>query len=281
MGSIKALVLIFVGLSCFISKAQNDCVAHNNVFNPGELITYEGAYNWGPIWLKAGWATFSTTMEKKDSLDLLHIVGEGRTYKTYNWFYEVHDIYESYVDTSSMLPYQFIRNVNEDGYLINNKYTFDHEAQKAYVHYRKTNDKLKQEDEYIDIKNCTQDVLSAVFYVRNIDYSKLEVDDVVPFKIMIDAEVFDVEIVYKGIEVKKVRKNDKFRCHKIHFDLIPGTIFAEEQTMIIWATADENKMPVMVESPLRIGKAKFYLKDYEGLQYPMEALVKKKKKKSK
>jgi len=273
MNNLKTIFLILAAISWFATKAQNDCATLNNVFNPGETITYEGAYNWGPIWVKAGFASFATKMETVDSLQLLHIVGEGKTYKTYNWFYEVHDIYESYVDTSSMLPYQFIRNVNEDGFLINNKYTFNHNKQKAYVHYRKTNNKIKQVNEYINIGTCTQDVLSAVFYVRNIDYSKLEIDDEVPFKIMIDAEVYDVKIVYKGIEEKKVRKNDKFRCHKIEFELIPGTIFAEEQTMTIWATADDNKMPVMVESPLRIGKAKFYLKDYEGLQYPMRALV--------
>lgn len=271
--NLKTVLLFFISIYWLNSKAQNDCVAYNNVFNPGEVITYDGAYNWGPLWLKAGYATFSTKMSAIDSLQLLHIVGEGRTYKTYDWFFEVHDIYESYVDTSLMLPYQFVRNVDEDGYLINNKYTFNHEEQKAYVHYRKTNNKTKQQDEYIDIGTCTQDVLSAVFYVRNIDYSQLEIDEEVPFKIMIDAEVFNVKIVYKGIEVKKVRKNDKFRCHKIQFDLIPGTIFAEEQTMTIWATADQNKVPVMVESPLRIGKAKFYMTDYEGLQYPMTALV--------
>jgi len=232
--NLKTVLLFFISIYWLNSKAQNDCVAYNNVFNPGEVITYDGAYNWGPLWLKAGYATFSTKMSAIDSLQLLHIVGEGRTYKTYDWFFEVHDIYESYV---------------------------------------KTNNKTKQQDEYIDIGTCTQDVLSAVFYVRNIDYSQLEIDEEVPFKIMIDAEVFNVKIVYKGIEVKKVRKNDKFRCHKIQFDLIPGTIFAEEQTMTIWATADQNKVPVMVESPLRIGKAKFYMTDYEGLQYPMTALV--------
>jgi len=274
MKNLKAmLLLLLVSLCCLNLNAQNDCVAYNNVFNPGELITYEGAYNWGPIWVKAGYATFSTKMSTIDSLQLLHIVGEGKTFKTYDWFFDVHDIYESFIDTSIMLPYQFLRNVDEDGYLINNKYTFHHEAQKAYVHYRKTNNKIKQQNEYIEIGNCTQDVLSAVFYVRNIDYDELEFNDEVPFKIMIDAKVYNVKIVYKGIEVKKVRRNNKFRCHKIQFDLIPGTIFAEEQTMTIWATADDNKVPVMVESPLRIGKAKFYMKNYEGLQYPMEALV--------
>jgi len=274
MKNLKTILLFFVGFYWLTSNAQNDCIADNNVFIPGEVITYEGAYNWGPIWVKAGKASFSTKMNSIDSLELLHIVGEGKTYKSYDWFFKVHDIYQSYIDTSSMLPYHFERDVDEGGYLINNKYTFDHDAKKAYVHHRKTNNNIKQQDEYIDIGDCTQDVLSAIFYVRNVDYNQLQENDEVPFKIMIDAEVFDVKVVYKGIETKKVRKNHKYRCHKLQFDLIPGTIFAEKQTMTIWATADENKLPVMIESPLRIGKAKFYIKGYDGLQYPLTSLIK-------
>jgi len=244
------------------------------VFHPGEKITYEGAYNWGPVWLKAGWATFKTGMEHIEGQPYFHIVGEGKTYPSYNWFFRVHDIYQSYVDTSTMLPYMFQRDVDEGGHQINNKYTFDHKENNMHVHYRRTNNHVKMKDKHLAIPNCTQDVLSAVFFVRNLDYSNYSKGDSIFFKIMIDAEVFDVAVVYQGIEKKKVRKNERFKCHKITFDLIPGTIFAEKQTMTIWATADENKLPVMVESPLVIGKAKFYLKSYEGLQYPLASLKK-------
>lgn len=263
--------LSFLFLS--VCQAQNDCNIQNNVFHSGEKITYEGAYNWGPIWLKAGWATFSTQKSRLDDHEYFHIVGEGKTYKSYDWFFKVHDIYQSYVDTNTMLPHRFQRDVNEGGHRINNKYTFDHTNNEVWVHYRRTNDRVKMENETINIPNCTQDVLSAVLFVRNLEYTSLNEGDEIDFTIMIDAEVYDVSIVYHGIEKKKVRKNEKFNCHKITFDLIPGTIFAEKQTMTIWATADGNKLPVLVESPLSIGKAKFYLKDYKGLQYPLSSVI--------
>jgi len=233
-----ATLIIGLQLSfLFCCKAQSDCNIKNNVFHPGEIITYEGAYNWGPIWLKAGWATFSTKTSTLDEQTLFHIVGEGKTYPSYNWFFKVHDIYQSYVDTSTMLPYRFQRDVNEGGHQINNQYTFDHSANEVFVHYRKTNDHIKMENQTITIPNCTQDVLSAVLFVRNLDYTTLNKADEIDFTIMIDAEVYNVSIVYHGIEKKKVRKNEKFHCHKITFELIPGTIFAEKQTMTIWATA--------------------------------------------
>jgi len=267
------LMSLLVCFTC-ICKAQTDCKIKNHVFYSGEKITYEGAYNWGPIWLKAGWATFSTQKSMLDEREYFHIVGEGKTYPSYNWFFKVHDIYQSYVDTNTMLPHRFQRDVNEGGHRINNKYTFDHENNEVWVHYRKTNDRLKMENESVKIPNCTQDILSAVLFVRNLDYTAFKEGDEIEFTIMIDAEVYNVSVVYHGIQKKKVRKNKKFYCHKITFDLIPGTIFAEKQTMTIWATADKNKLPVLVESPLSIGKAKFYLKKYEGLQYPLSSIVK-------
>jgi len=267
------IILILTAITFVVSNAQEKCVIDNSIFYPGESITYEGAYNWGPVWLRAGTANFTLEETELDGRALYHLVGEGQTFESYNWFYRVYDVYQTYIDQQSLLPYKFERDVDEGGHIIQNKYTFEHDKNLLNIDQMKTNDVVEKKNEVMYIPDCTQDVLSSIFFVRNLNYDEIAIGDSVGFHLMIDAEVFNVAIVYHGIEDKKIRDDGWYNCHKITFELIAGTIFEEGQTMTVWASADENKIPLMIESPLIIGKAKFFATDYSGLQYPMTARI--------
>ena len=51
-----------------------------------------------------------------DSISTLHIVGKGKTASFFDWFFKVRDVYETFLDTSKMLPIKFIRDINEGSY---------------------------------------------------------------------------------------------------------------------------------------------------------------------
>ena len=42
--------------------------------------------------------------------------------------------------------------------------------------------------------------------------------------------------------------------------------------MFIWVTADENKVPVLVEAKILIGSVKAYLTGAKGLRYPNDLI---------
>ena len=48
--------------------------------------------------------------------------------------------------------------------------------------------------------------------------------------------------------------------------------------MLIWVSDDANRLPVYFEAPLLVGTATGRMIGYDGLRYPFEALVEKKKK---
>jgi hypothetical protein len=51
--------------------------------------------------------------------------------------------------------------------------------------------------------------------------------------------------------------------HKIHA--------AEGASMKIWASADGNKVPLMIESPVSVGTVKVVLKSWKNLKYDTTA----------
>src|SRR6187402_3200062 len=92
------------------------CGIKNTSFKAGEMITMNVYYSTLGAYIGAGEATFTTTLERFNGKPVYHIVGDGKSYSFFDNFFKVRDRYESYIDTGSLLPYKFIRNIDEGGY---------------------------------------------------------------------------------------------------------------------------------------------------------------------
>lgn len=243
----------------YAQTISKDCVISNNAFAAGEKISYKVVYNWNSLWLNAGEVSFTVEDAVYGSNKAYHVIGNGSTYKSYDWFYKVRDVYESYIDQQTLKPLKFIRNVNEGGYTIYNNVTFKHAENKAVS----TNGEFK-------VPSCIQDVLSAIYYSRNIDFSRYKVNDTIPINLFLDDSVYNIYIRYLGKEVIRNR-DDNYNCIKFKPLLISGTIFKGGEKMTVWVTDDANKIPVLVESPITVGAVRAELYKYKGLRNPMTA----------
>ncbi len=241
--------------------ASDDCVRTNSAFQPGEEVVYKVIYNWNGIWLHAGQVFFSVTEGVFGNRQVYKLRGYGATYKSYDWFYKVRDLYESYIDRETLLPLKFIRDVYEGGYTIYENVTFDHDANIA-----------ESTKGIRPIDKCTQDVLSAIYFARNVDFSKYQINDTIPFNIFIDDSLFNVYIRYIGKETIKCRKGT-FDCIKFRAMLVSGTIFKGGERMTVWVTDDDNRLPVVIESPIVVGSIRAELHSWKGLRHPMRSKI--------
>jgi hypothetical protein len=261
----KTFGVVFFSLLASHAKAQTDfCGIKNTAFQEGEKLSFRVYYNMGAIWVPAGDAVFNTTVETMNNRKAYHVEADGRTLKSYEWFYKVRDKYETYIDIETMLPLKFIRNVNENGFKIYNNVTFNHKQGKAV-----------STKGVFDIPRCTQDVLSAIFYARSIDYSKHKPGDKIPFSMFLDDNVYNLYIRYLGKE-KITTRYGTFNTIKISPLLIEGTMFKGGEKMTVWVTDDANHIPVRVDSPITVGSVKVDLMSYEKLRNPLSSLLKKK-----
>ena len=153
--------LLFVIISFPLRAGDGFCEIRNSAFSNGEQITLKVFYTVVGAYFGAGEATFNTTLEKLAGKPVYHIVGDGKTYSFYDNFFKVRDKYETYVDTATLQPYRFIRNVYEGGYKKYENVTFN----------KTTNSAVTNQGVY-KVPECVQDVLSAVYYSRNIDFNK-------------------------------------------------------------------------------------------------------------
>lgn len=237
------------------------CGIKNSTFKTGETVKMTVYYSTMGAYIGAGDATFTTTLERFNGKPVYHAVGVGNSYPFFDNFYKVRDRYESYIDTNTLLPVKFIRNVDEGGFKIYNNVTFNQTTNTAVS----TNGVFK-------ITDCMQDVVSAMYYARNINFDKLKVGDKIPFDMFLDDEVHHLYLRYMGKEKIKTQYG-KFRAIKFKPLLIKGTMFKGGEGMTTWVSDDPNHLLLRVESPIVVGSIKVDMMGYKNLRYPLTSLM--------
>jgi hypothetical protein len=273
------LVAAIFGLMAFSFPATEDfyaqptvvenfdqCTMENTTFQVGEEVVYKLYYNWGIMWVAAGEARFKVGERGGQ----FHYVVDGRTYRSYDWAFKVRDRIESYADKNSLLPNKAVRDIREGKYRLYEKVAFDQGTGAADYSRGKTKNTTKQEK--LQISECVHDLLSAMYYARNINFEDMPRNQSVPINIFLDREEYSVHVKNKGKDPeKKIKGMGKYKTFELSLSLIAGEVFKEGDEMKIWVSDDENRLPLMIETPIAVGSVKVILKSYKGLKYPFTA----------
>ena len=265
------LCSIFFLSSTFCFSQQSSCDFSNDVFKAGEKITYEIFYNWGVIWVGAGEANFTTELITQNKKPYYKFSGIGFTYPKYDWFYKVRDRFETIADTTNLKPLRFIRDTKEGGTVNYSDNIFNYNKWKAYSFTKLKKATIKADS--VAIEPCTFDVLSMIYYARNIDFDSYKPKAKIPISLFLDNAVYSLYIEYLGKEKIKTELGE-FNCIKFHPMLVEGTIFKAGDDMTVWVTDDKNKIPLYVETPIIVGMIKAKIKSYSGLRNPLTSKVK-------
>jgi len=266
---VSKLLLVFLLLSTNL-LAQNNCEVSKVYFNDNEEVSYHIQYKWGLIWANAGEAKFTVAKTKIANKDYFHFKGEGNTYPSYDWLYKVRDKYESYVDPVTFKPLRFFRDTDEGGKtLFDNNQFYWH--QNKVISYQIRNGKNEKKDT-TELKDCVFDVLTSIYQTRCINFDNISINQKIPISMYLDNEIHDVYLRYLGVELLKTENYGMVNCIKFSALLIEGTIFRSGESMTVWVTNDENRIPVYVETKIFVGKVKVWLKDTKNLKKPMKKL---------
>jgi hypothetical protein len=238
------------------------CDAHNNTFVGGEQLTYKIYYNWNFIWLSAGEVVFNV----EDLGDKYKLTARGRTYSSYEWFFKADDYFESIVDKSTLLPVSFKRDIKEGKYRYFEKIEFDKDGHQLKSWTGKSEETATQNVHTLN--RCMRDILAMVYSIRTNDFNQIKKETLLPLNIFLDNKQYNLNLVYYGMNNdKKIHRLGRYRTHHLSPQVIAGSVFKENDRMHIWASADENQVPLMIESPVSVGSVKAVLSEFKGLKY--------------
>ena len=66
----------------------------------------------------------------------------------------------------------------------------------------------------------------------------------------------------------------KYKTLKFQPDVIAGEVFKEDAKMSVWVSDDQNRIPLLIETPVSVGSVKMVIKEYWGLKYDFTAKAK-------
>ncbi|GLB54068.1 hypothetical protein NBRC110019_31090 [Neptunitalea chrysea] len=244
------ITLLFIGFQSVFSQS--------GTYKPGEWFKFRihyGIFN-------ASYATLELKDAYLNGKWMYHAVGYGETTGLAKWFFKVEDTYESYFDKFDNKPYKFVRKIDEGGYTKDLEINFDHKGKEAEVVNNK-NGKTKM----IDFTHDVQDLISGFYYLRNtVKGDELKKDDYVEIDMLFDDdEVFTFKLKFLGKENIKT-KFGKVECLRFRPYVQSGRVFKEKESLTLWVSNDDNKIPLRIQADLRVGSLKADLDAYKGLK---------------
>lgn len=260
----RFLVAVLLSVSCAYSHAQDTvCRVSRYSFKTGEEVSYRAYYNWKFIWLKAADILFTVSDTVYGDQPAYHFVSKGWSLREYDWFFKVRDNFEAIVSKDDFRPLWFLRDTYEGGFKTYNRYEYNYAEN--LIRFITYNSDRPFKDEYKKLQPCTFDVLSAIYYCRNLNFNQRSPGEKIPLTMAIDNEIFHLYIRYWGKESLKLRDGSTYRTIKFSVMLVEGTIFKGGEDMTVWVSDDSSKVPVMVEAKILIGSVKAILSGTKGL----------------
>ncbi len=257
----KRIVVILLLSSFFGLQAQN----RTSAFESGEWLKFRMHY--GP--LNASYATLQVKNATIGSTPVYHVVGHGETTGFASWFFKVDDTYESYFDKKDGKPYRFIRKINEGGYTKDVEINFDHKNDKAVL-----NDKKNKKKFNFELQDSIQDLISAFYFLRNnYEPKDLTKGESIDLNMLYDDDgIFTFKLKYLGKEIVRT-KYGKVECLKFRPLVQSGRVFKEEESLSLWVSNDDNRIPIRIKADLAVGSIKADLDGYNGLKHQFKIVM--------
>jgi hypothetical protein len=256
----KIFTILFMTFGLLLQAQEKE-----SVFAPGEWLKFRLHYGW----LNASVATLQIKSSNINGVPVYHVVGKGQTTGLASVFFKVDDTYESYFGKKEGLPFRFIRKIDEGGYTKDVEINFDHKNEVAVLNDKKNNKKIN-----FTLQDSVQDLLSAFYYLRNnYGFKDLVLGESIKLNMLYDDDgIFPFKLKYLGKEVLRT-KFGKVECLKFRPYVQSGRVFKEQESLSLWVSNDENKIPIRIKADLAVGSIKADLDGYNGLKHQFKIIM--------
>ncbi len=253
------LCMLFCAVSVYGQVARAQALALEKidslVFEVGEQVEYNVLYTFGFLKIKAGKVHFEVQQTAQEHTDsVYHLRSIGVSLPRYDWIFQVRDTFESWMKMSDFTSLRYKRSTHEGDYHVNNSLLFN----PPYIVSHRQNSRTALQIDSIPYATDIFDLQTAIYFVRQVNFSKFTSQDTLSLHIIIDGQPYTMSIQNLGVDI--IQKNGrKYDCYHLVTNVIEGSIFKANQKIDIWLSADNKRIPIKVEAPIIIGRVKVEL----------------------
>lgn len=252
------LVLLFIIPFNSVSSQE----LSSKAFKSGEHLSYQASYNMSGVLTTFAEVNMTVGTVKTSKNKYLHLKCTANTYKKWDSFFKIRDLYEAYVSPYTITPALYKRDNDENGTIRKEKYIYKGtNVQATYV--RGKSGEMKAN---FSIPAGTKDIVSTLYYIRNLPIDKAKTGDQKEFNIVFDRKTKSATLTFMGTETISTILGDK-KCYKVGVSLKKDNLLKGKANNIVYITADKNKVPVLIKFSIPVGSGQLKLTKAQHLKY--------------
>lgn len=252
----KRLLFILCSIFVFCSFTSEG----NQTIKAGEKLIFAGSYNMSGLMTQLAQVTMSTENVTTAKNTYLHLSCELSTYSKWDSFFKIRDVYESYVNPTTLKPSLYKRSIDEGGWTKKEKYVF--KGNNVTSTSKKRNRPETQKT--FTIGGSTQDVISLLYKVRTMDLSKFKEGQTQNLMIVFDEKQIPVTLKYMGRETVNAGNLGKKECYKLSIGAKTDALKGKDKNLM-WLTADDKKIPALLKFSIPVGTGQLVLTSASGI----------------
>lgn len=238
----------------------------NDSFQRGEKIEFKLTY--GIFTIGKGSARISPALYTMNDRFCYKVDVIGKTVGMVDWVADVDDVFESYIDTVSLIPHQFHRKVREGKYKLDEWTKFNHAAKKITVTTLNHKTGKMRDPKIYEAPAHVRDMISGFLILRTMDLSKTKVNDTIKIAGFFEDKFYKLNVLYKGKETIRT-KVGKIRAIVIKPVMPDNKLFDGENSITAWFSDDKNRIPLRIDANMFIGTAGVEITASSGLKNPL------------
>ena len=198
----------------------------------------------------------------KDSIPTYRIYSLAKTNSFFDHIYKVRDKIESIWEKRRLISLRFTKKLQEGKYRQHRIHLYyPDENYSTYIKFGRKTKKTKEKK--MDIADNTQDILSAFYWLR---MQHLEVGKDFIINVTADGRNYPAKVIIHRKEKIDSIFGEK-ECFVVEPVLEGEAIFKQTGKILIWLTADDNKIPIKMSSKIVFGSFHADLKEVKNVSY--------------
>lgn len=253
MGNKVLFILCYVYVFCSLTSVNSQTI------KSGEKLVFAGSYNMSGLMTQLAQVTMSTENVATAKNTYLHLSCELSTYSKWDSFFKIRDIYESYVNPTTLKPNLYKRSIDEGGWTKKEKYVFKGNTVNSTSKRKNSPETQKT----FIIGGSTQDVISLLYKVRTMDLTKFKEGQTQSLMIVFDEKQIPVTLKYMGKETISAGNLGSKECYKLSIGAKTDALKGKDKNLI-WLTADSKKIPTLLKFSIPVGTGQLALTSATG-----------------
>lgn len=223
-----------------------------------ETLHYVVSYKWGLIHKDAGEATLKLRNQGSN----YRITLTGKTKPWADSFYQVRDTLLGTVRKDGLLPLSYTKIAHEKGKYGRDDISYEYSGRTVGGNVKRVR-RGKDGNVSTSTRKLTGsgkvfDMLSVFYFLRSIDYSRLQSGQVVKATVFSGSKAETLTIRSVGKENVKLRDKSKREAYHIKFKFTTAGKKKSSDDIDTWISTDPAHIPLLVVGSLPVGQVKCY-----------------------